>query len=319
MIFGHKCSSIFCTQILFRLIQATYTFACHSEVSIRFFGLWSPRRIVVAFCDVGPMFLKPRWIVEIELLATVGWKCGCQPFRCPCSQNVTQCQTRFVGHVMFVFRNPFQPFLLGIPSIQSLREAWVPESGSTFRQLCIMLWLHHAHPFFAAAEKYLSYAEKQRVWSCGVEWLCSQLCYVTAANQWTIVEIELLEIVGWKWGCQPFSGPCVQNVTHRRKEICSTCLFKESIPATPFGNFNHPLPARSRFLIVAARSTTSALWLHHAHPFVAAAGKNLSHAEKQMVWSRSCDLQDLLQCSDCALSFAVWLLDTDEQLSRLRF
>ena len=84
--------------------------------------------------------------------------------------------------------------------------------------------------------------------------------------------------MGWKCGCQLFSCRCSQNVTHCRKEICSTCLFKESIPATPFGNFNHPLPARSRFLIAAARSTTSTLWLRHADPFVAAAGKNLSHA-----------------------------------------
>ena len=29
-------------------------------------------------------------VVEIELLATVGWKPGCQPFSCPSSENVTQ-------------------------------------------------------------------------------------------------------------------------------------------------------------------------------------------------------------------------------------
>ena len=149
-----------------------------------------------------------------------------------------------------------------------------------------------------------------------MQWLCSQLCYVTAANQWTVVEIELLATMGWKWGCQLFSCRCSQNVTNCRKEICSTCLFKESIPATPFGNFNHPLPARSRFLRAAARSTTSALWLHHAHPFFAAAGKNLSHAQKQRVWSRSSGLKI---CYDCALSCAMWLLQTNEQLSRLSF
>ena len=147
-----------------------------------------------------------------------------------------------------------------------------------------------------------------------MQWLHSQLCYVAAANQWAVVEIELLATVGWKWGCQPFSCRCSQNVTHCRKEICSTCLVKESIPAIPFGNFNHPLPATSRFLRAAARSTTSALWLHHAHPFVAAAGKSLSHAEKQRVWSwsRSCGVEDLLQCSDCTLSCAMWLLQTNE-------
>ena len=114
-----------------------------------------------------------------------------------------------------------------------------------------------------------------------------------------------LATVGWKWGCQPFSCRCSQNVTHCRKEIWSTYLFKASIPSTPFGNSNHKLPTRSRFLRAAVRSTTSALWLHHAHPFVAAAGKNLSHAEKQRVWSQSYGLQHLLQCSDCALGCAM--------------
>ena len=63
---------------------------------------------------------------------------------------------------------------------------------------------------------------------------------MTAANQCQIVEIELLATVGWKCGCQPFSCRCTQNVTHCRKEICWTCLFKESIPAIPFGNSKHP-------------------------------------------------------------------------------
>ena len=106
---------------------------------------------------------------------------------------------------------------------------------------------------------------------------------MAAANQGTVVEIELLAFVGWKWGCQPFSCRCSQNVTHCRKEICSTCLFKASIPATPFGNFNHPLPVRSRFLRAAARSTSSALCLLNAckrsHPFVEDSGF-VSYAEK---------------------------------------
>ena len=92
------------------------------------------------------------------------------------------------------------------------------------------------------------------------------------------------------WNC-----PCSQNVTHFRKEICGTCLFRESIPAIPFWNSKHPIPTRSlRSLRAAAPSTSSAL-LHHAHPFVAAEEKNLSHAEKQMVWSQNCRLQDLLR------------------------
>ena len=77
----------------------------------------------------------------------------------------------------------------------------------------------------------------------------------------------LLATVGWKWGCQPFSCcPCTLCVTHCRKEICSTCLFHESMP---FGKSKPPLPTRSlRSLRAAARSTSSALCLHHSHPFV---------------------------------------------------
>ena len=83
-------------------------------------------------------------------------------------------------------------------------------------------------------------------------------------------------------------------------------VYKESIPTIPFGSSQHPVPTKSlRFLRAEVRSTTSALWLHHAHPVVAAAEKDLSHAEKQRVWSRSCGLQDLLRYSDCALSRAM--------------
>ena len=228
-------------------------------------------------------------------------------------------EKRFVRHVCL--KNPCPLWNL---STHSLTETWLPENRSTFRQLCITLWSNHAHPFVAAAGKSLSHRDKQSVWSrryflqdslqCS-----SQLCYVTAANQWTIVEIELLATVGWKWGCWPFSCRCSQNVTHWQKEICSTSLSKESIPTIPFGNLNHPLPARRRFVRAAVSSTCFASWLHPAHPFVAAAGKNLSHRDKQRVWSRSYGLQDLLQCSDCALSCAMWLLQTNEQLSRLNF
>ena len=58
--------------------------------------------------------------------------------------------------------------------------------------------------------------------------------------------------MGWKWGCQP-------------------CLSKESML---FVKSKPPLPTRSlRSLRAAARSIRSALCLHLAHPFVAAAEK----------------------------------------------
>ena len=73
-----------------------------------------------------------------------------------------------------------------------------------------------------------------------MQWLCSQLCYVTAANQRTLIEIEFLATVGWKRGCQPFSCPCWQNVTHCRKELCSSCLFKTFPLPMPCHTMSHP-------------------------------------------------------------------------------
>ena len=71
-----------------------------------------------------------------------------------------------------------------------------------------------------------------------------------------------------------FQLPSLQNVKHCRMEICSPCLFKSSIPTILCGNSKPPFPTRSlRLLRAAVCSTTSALWLHHSHPFVAAAGK----------------------------------------------
>ena len=255
----------------------------------------------------------------------------------------------------FCVRHPFRPFHFGIPSIQSL-----PEAGSWERQYappvlhyaCIMpipsLYLQKNKPGCIMPIPSLQLQKKALV-SCReakrlvkqlcsprfvtIQWLCSQLCYVTAANQWAVVEIELLATVGWKCGCQPFSCPCSQNVTHCRKQMCTTCLCKTSIPAVPFWNSKHPVSTRSRFL--RAQYPPPVLQhgciMNHARPFVATSEKNQSHAEKQRVWSRSCGLQDLfraiqwlcprfgLQDIDGALSCDTWLLQTNEQLSRLSF
>ena len=137
------------------------------------------------------------------------------------------------------------------------------------------------------------------------------LVFLCAASQWRIVDIQLLASVGWKRGWQPLSCRFSQNVT--------TCLSKESIPAIPFWNST----PYQKFEVPESRSTFRQLcikfWLHDAHPLVATVEKNLSHAQKQRVGSRSCGLQDLSQYSDCALSCSKWLLQTNEQLSRVSF
>ena len=153
-------------------------------------------------------------------------------------------------------------------------------------------------------------------------WLCSQLCYQTAANQRTVVEIELLAIVGWKWGCQSFSCPCSQNVTHCRKQMCSTCLCKTSIPAVPFWNSKHPVSTRSRFL--RAQYPPPVLQygciMNHAHPFVATTEKNTCLMQRSKAFGQAVVVSKIVfKYSDCALSCAIRLLQTNEQLSRLSF
>ena len=237
--------------------------------------LLSPRLVTILWlCSQLCYYVtaaNQRAIVEIELLATVGWKWGCQPFSCPCSQMWCTSEKRSM------LRNP--------NSRHSFWEFLRAAVRSTSSALC---FYYACNRFFAFVEDsgFVSHAEKQRVWS--------QFCYCDCcnANQRTLVEIELLATVGLKWGCQPFSCPWSENVRHCRKEISATCLFQESIPAIAFGNSKHPLPTRSfRFLRAGVPSCSCALWLHHAHPFVAAAEKKQSHIEKQKVWSRSCRLR----------------------------
>ena len=149
-----------------------------------------------------------------------------------------------IPHVFF--RIPFLPCLLWNLSVHSLPEAWGPWEGQYAPPIlhcaCIMpipsLQLQKKAPVSCREAKRLV----MQLWSprCfEILWLCSQLCYETAANQRTLVEIEHLATVGWKWGCQPFGCRCSQNVMHCQKEVCATCLFKTSTPAVPFWNSKH--------------------------------------------------------------------------------
>ena len=129
---------------------------------------------------------------------------------------------------------PAIPFWISKPPIppRSLRLL-----RAAARCISSALCLHHAHPFIAAEDKKTSLMQRSKgfghgvvvskicyviysvskIWITGY-WLCSQLWHVAAANQWTIVKIELLETLGWKCGCQPFSRRCSLNVMHCRKK-----------------------------------------------------------------------------------------------------
>ena len=168
---------------------------------------------------------------------------------------------------------------VGNLSVHSLPEAWGPwepqYAPPVLHSACIM-----PIPSLQLKKKDMSHAEKQRVWtpSCGLQ----ELQYTDCAPMW-LLQTKFLASVGWKRGCQPFSCPCSLNVTHCRKEICWTCLSKESITAIPFAISKHPLPTRSRFLRATVRSTSSAIMVASCPSLRCSYRKNQSHAEKQRV------------------------------------
>ena len=228
-----------------------------------------------------------RTIVEIQILATVSWTCGCQPFSCPCSQNVMHCRKEMCWSSLFKESIPAIPFWNSKhPTYQKLE---LPESRV---RSAISALLHHSQICCSWREKPVSCRKTEGVmelWSpriVATNLLCSRVTTV----KWAF-SLRRLEAGRPAFQLRMFAKcDTVQN------EIWEACLFQESIPAILFWNSKHPLPTRSlRFLRAAVCSTSSAVCLHHAHPFVAAAEKHQSHAEKQRVWSRVCRVQDLFQ------------------------
>ena len=167
---------------------------------------------------VLPFAMLLQW-VEIELLATVGWKCGFQPFSCPC-RKTCHCRTaerRFFRHACL--RIPcllWNISPLPTRSLRSLRAAAHSTSSA--------LWLHHAHAFVAVAEQ-TSRIQRSRGFGHGV--VVSRTC--SGVFRSPIVPCDHCKTLngfgdwafihgGW-WGCQPFSCPCSPNVTVGEKKI----------------------------------------------------------------------------------------------------
>ena len=165
-------------------------------------------------------------------------------------------ERRFVVHVCL--RNPFPLFLFGIPSIQPVRSlrfllAAVRSAISALNGGIMpipLLQLQKKPVICREAEGLVTELWSQELLQYSIiQWLCSQLCYETAANQWTSVQIEIIATVSWTCGCQPLCCRCSQNVMPCQKEMCWTCLFKESMP---FVKSKPPLPTRSLSFLRAA-------------------------------------------------------------------
>ena len=129
-----------------------------------------------------------QW-VEIELLATVGWKCGFQPFSCPCSQNVTlpHCRKEIFSTCLSKDSMPFVKYK-STPN----QKLEVPESGSTLYQLCIMV--ASCPCLRCSCRTNQSYTEKQRVWSrsCGLQDLFRNIP-ISDCSMWPLQNTE------WFW------------------------------------------------------------------------------------------------------------------------
>ena len=221
----------------------------------------------------------------------------------PCSQNATHFRKAICSTYLLKASIPAIPW--EVPNIHSLPEAsrsWEPRYAPPIPSL----QLQKRTPISCrGAERLVTELSSPRFVT--IQWLCSQFCYETASNQRIFVEIELLARLGWKCGCRSFSRPCSQNVTHCRKEICSTCLSNESFLANPFGISKHPLSNRSfRFLRAAVRSISSALWLHHAHPFVAAAEKNIHLMQRSRAFGHGVVVSKVCYNTVIVLSVLLW-------------
>ena len=164
------------------------------------------------------------------LLASVGWKRGCQTFSCPWSENVTYYRKEICSKRLFKASIPAIPFgkskhPLPTRSLRLLRAA----VRSTSSALCLHYACKRCHAFVEDSG-FVSHAEKHR--SChGV--VVSKVCYGILDVFFPICHVDYCNVSRWtvgrKRGCQPFSCPFSRNVTHCRKEICSTCLSRESI------------------------------------------------------------------------------------------
>ena len=236
-------------------------------------------------------------------------------------------ERRFTRHVCL--RHPFPRFLfsnakhpLPTRSLRSLRAASHSTSSA--------LWLHHAHPFVVSAEKRTRFMQRSKVFGQAV--VLSKIvfkyshCALSCAIRLLQTNEQLSRLSFYQqWvgsGAASLSAAHVRKMwsTAERRFTRHVCL-RHPFPRFLFGNAKHPLPTRSlRSLRAAAHSTSSALWLHHAHLFVATTEKRTRFMQRSKVFGQAVVLSKIVfKCSHCALSCAIRLLQTNEQLSRLSF
>ena len=244
--------------------------------------LWYPSFGLQAIdCDLGCLIYATaasQWrIVEIQFLASLRWKPGCQPFSCRCSQKWLTAEKRFVPHVCP--RNPCLLILLWNLSLRSLPEAWVPESGIRYG------WIMPI-PSLQLQEKIEKACLMQRSRGFGHRVVVSKICYVQYSDCVQDLDYRILIVLSVVTCdcCEPMNDCRDWAFSNSGLEVglsmfvkCNSLptrdLFDMFVQGIHSCNSFWEFQSRSRFLRAAARSTHSALWLHHAHPFVAVTWK----------------------------------------------
>ena len=160
----------------------------------------------------------------IEAFSLRGLEVGLPAFQLPmfrCLQNVMHCRNKICCTSLFqesipafIFWNSKHPLPTRTRSLSFLRAAVRSISPALNGGIMPI-------PSLQLQKNIVLCREAEWSLSCGLQDFlqCSDCavsawCYVTVANQRTIVEIELLATVSWKWGCRPFSSRCSQNVMH---------------------------------------------------------------------------------------------------------
>ena len=239
------------------------------------------------------------------LLASVGWKPGCQPFSCPWSENVTYCRKKICSTCLL--RNPC---LLWNLSLRSLPEAWGPWEQQYTPPVLHYGWIMPIPSLQLQKQTCLMQRSRRFGHAVVVSKICCNTVTVLSVVVWDCCKPTnncrdwAFSNSGLEVGLPAFQLPMFAKCDTLPKGDLFTCLFKTSIPAVPFWNCNHPLPTRSRFLRATVRSTSSALWLHCSYRKKSVSCRGAEGLVTELWSRRSVTMHWLvLLCDCCKLSF----------------
>ena len=186
------------------------------------------------------------------LLASVGWKRGCQPFSYPCWQNVMHCRKEICWICLSSkeshSRHSVWDFQASTLYQKSLRS---PESRQHRSTRSAIFCLLHAHPFVAASRKKTCLMQRSGGFGHGV--VCSKICYVQYCDCALSCAMrpcckqcfwrELLATVELQVGLPAFRLRMFAKCNALQKgDFVGHVMSRESIPTVPFLEFETSNP-----------------------------------------------------------------------------